>query len=392
MNVPFSVSPVLTSSSYSSSTPYTCGSPGSTTSPYPSSWQFTPPSPHYNWVTSGGPICITTSDCPSGQLCGLTNVPGRSPAMQLQCGTSLGYWSANAVCAENQDVGAPFDCTQSLPSPNVGATEDELGRCSGSLGPKSCYQPGAGDDCCGCVNWQDVFGTSTVPASTRQCVNDNANWISIVQPKLQWLKQGAPSAYVYPYDDMSSTFTCSQKNGGDYNELNYHITLCPSAITASAAPPSFVALSALPQRRHMSATPPPSQPLPTCGRGNTAYYGTGSEFVEAHNFPLVTPECGTWNVTVNFNNAASRYIHVDLCTGSWKCFARAEVGPVAPGTGSVSLSLTTDCSVPDDGSGYLYSVWIVSPTDNAAGLPHLSRHAWQVYSPVTLGTYAADSC
>ena len=222
VNVPLAVSPQLTSASYSSSVPYTCGSPGSTTSPYPSSWQFSPPSVYYNWVTSGGASCTSNSNCGSGQICGLTNVPGRSPQQELQCGTSIGYWTANAVCAQNEGFGDPFDCSSGLPAPNSGSTVDQLDRCSGALAPLSCYQQGAGDNCCGCANWQNILGTNAVPASTQTCVNDNANWNNLILPKLQWLKTGAPSAYTYPYDDISSTFTCSQKSGGSYNQVRSH--------------------------------------------------------------------------------------------------------------------------------------------------------------------------
>ena len=362
-----SFGPQLTSTAYSSSTPYTCGTPGSITSAYPSSWQFTVPSVYYNWVTSGGASCTSNSDCSLGEVCGLTNVPGRSPQMQLQCGTSIGYWSANAVCAQNEDAGAPFDCNLPLASPNTGATLDQLDRCSGPLGSKSCYQPGADNDCCGCADWQDVLGPSVVPASTQSCVNDNLTWNNYILPKLQWLKQGAPSAYVFPYDDMSSTFTCSQMDGGGYNQIDYELVLCPSVTISQLS--SFID-SVGTDGPYMSSTAPPSQALPTCNHGNIAYYGTGSEFVVAHNFPAISPSCGTWNVTVTHDNPDQRHIHVELCTANWNCFAQAQTGPVAAGTRSTQLTLTS-CNPPNDGSGYLYSVWTVSPTDIASGSPQL---------------------
>ena len=389
VNVPLAVSPQLTSASYSSSVPYTCGSPGSTTSPYPSSWQFSPPSVYYNWVTSGGASCTSNSNCGSGQICGLTNVPGRSPQQELQCGTSIGYWTANAVCAQNQDAGAPFDCTIPLPSPNDDARLDQLDRCSGLLGSKSCYQPDAEEDCCGCANWQDVLGASVVPASTQQCVNANPNWNSRILPQLQWLKQGAPSAYVYPYDDMSSTFTCSQTNSGSYNQIDYQLTLCPSSSSSFLEKSESIAIGS--GGPYMSSDAPPPQPLPTCNKGSVAYYGTDSESVTAHNFPAVSPLCGMWNVTVKHDSSDQSYVYVDLCTGNWDCFAHAHTGPVRAGSGSVQLTLAS-CDPPDDGSGYQYSVWTVSSTDNAASQPSVYRHAWQVYSFVTLGEYREKSC
>jgi hypothetical protein len=47
-----------------------------------------------------------------------------------------------------------------------------------------------------------------------------------VQPTLQWLKSGCPSAYTYPYDDMSSTFTCQEYSNG-VNSVDYIIQFCP---------------------------------------------------------------------------------------------------------------------------------------------------------------------
>jgi len=41
------------------------------------------------------------------------------------------------------------------------------------------------------------------------------------------LKDACPTAYTYPYDDMSSTFTCSNANEKGTNLVNYVITFCP---------------------------------------------------------------------------------------------------------------------------------------------------------------------
>ena len=58
------------------------------------------------------------------------------------------------------------------------------------------------------------------------CVNKNPYWTDNIQPTLKWLKQACPSAYTYPYDDMSSTFTCQNIING-VNSVNYKITFCP---------------------------------------------------------------------------------------------------------------------------------------------------------------------
>ena len=229
VNVPLSLSPLLTSASYSPLLPYSCGSPGASVSAFPSSWRFSPPSPYYVWVTAGSGVpCLLDSDC-GGQLsCGLSSLPGRVPQLQLECGTTIGYWSANAVCAAEPTAAAPFNCQEPLPAPNAGSTLDSLIRCSDALA-SSCYEPGATDGCCGCVDWQTELGSAAVPASTPRCVNSNPNWSSLVLPELLWLKAGAPSAYSFPFDDTSSTFTCSQKPDGLNNHVDYEIVLCPSA-------------------------------------------------------------------------------------------------------------------------------------------------------------------
>ena len=50
--------------------------------------------------------------------------------------------------------------------------------------------------------------------------------------KLKWLKAACPSAYTYPFDDMSSTFTCSNYVGG-VNSVNYQVTFCPNNSNAA---------------------------------------------------------------------------------------------------------------------------------------------------------------
>ena len=216
VNVPLSFGPAPPTPPPSPSSPYTCGTPGSPSSPYPSSWQFDPPTPFHLWTTPTGPPCTSDLDCPSPLVCGLTNVPGLEPQWSLQCGQRLGYWTANSACAAGVDVvGSPFDCTEGV---------DALTRCGGGIG--SCYQPGAAPDCCGCADWHRVLGTGAVASTTANCVSSNPVWTDRVLPQLVWLKAGAPSAYTYPYDDMSSTFICSVKDG-HLNHVDYEVTLCP---------------------------------------------------------------------------------------------------------------------------------------------------------------------
>jgi hypothetical protein len=61
---------------------------------------------------------------------------------------------------------------------------------------------------------------------TERCKNKNPTWDQRVKNTLYWLKSACPSAYTYPYDDMSSTFTCKSVIGG-VNSVNYEISFCP---------------------------------------------------------------------------------------------------------------------------------------------------------------------
>ncbi|KAI9340042.1 hypothetical protein DFJ73DRAFT_845858 [Zopfochytrium polystomum] len=51
------------------------------------------------------------------------------------------------------------------------------------------------------------------------------------------MKAMCPSAYTYPYDDMSSTFTCTNAGGGNTaeNSVDYDVTFCPGNTRVVAA-------------------------------------------------------------------------------------------------------------------------------------------------------------
>ena len=61
---------------------------------------------------------------------------------------------------------------------------------------------------------------------TERCKNKNPAWNDRVKPTLWWLKKACPSAYTYPFDDMSSTFTCKNMQN-NVNSVNYQISFCP---------------------------------------------------------------------------------------------------------------------------------------------------------------------
>ncbi len=57
---------------------------------------------------------------------------------------------------------------------------------------------------------------------TQPVQSANSNWIDYVLPTISWLKQACPTCYTYPFDDMSSTFTCSDATRNP--NTNYSVT------------------------------------------------------------------------------------------------------------------------------------------------------------------------
>lgn len=94
------------------------------------------------------------------------------------------------------------------------------------VGVDTCYKDGAVSGCCGCVNWDEEGLPVPKAPITEKCKNKNANWVNTIKPTLSWLKKACPSAYVYPYDDKSSTYTCNAMSGNQ-NTVSYTITFCP---------------------------------------------------------------------------------------------------------------------------------------------------------------------
>ena len=241
---------------------YNCGAPGNYAAgnnfgscnwknvslPTPSSG--TGKSSGYYWVSGGGKACsITqgTSQCPTNQLCGLSQNTATGVFTQ-SCGNFLGYWSADQVCSNaglSAEVSKFFNCSLPLPTASgfpVSSTLYKLMACSvpsGDVKPlyNSCYlsYPGesttAIETCCGCVDWWNPNNTSgtTIHANqaTQSCGKQiDRSWTQYVQPMVQWMKATCPSAYVYPFDDKTSGFSCTNNLPNKPNSTGYTITFC----------------------------------------------------------------------------------------------------------------------------------------------------------------------
>jgi len=231
INVAMSVGPKdISASSLVASDPYTCGTAGSvvaSNSIGASSWSLTPPYIQNIYVIGTEKTCTSDADCSGSQRCGLTNVPGRTPMFEMMCGDFYGYWTANAVCAQdaqNSLSPSPFNCDKSVQNGPYEATYGGLYQCDATSG--SGYSNGANSYVCGCVNWFTLTN-GQVTTMTTNCTSTNPLWTEIALPHITWLKTACPSCYTYPFDDMSSTFVCSNIENS-YNTLDYTVTLCPA--------------------------------------------------------------------------------------------------------------------------------------------------------------------
>jgi hypothetical protein len=175
--------------------------------PTPGTFDPTPPPganvPYY----CGSPGC--TTNCGALPACSW-DIPTSCPA-ELQDqdpGHYVGCRSANQVCAVDPS-NPTLDC----------ANEDDLYGCTGG-GPNgvggSCYSAGASASCCGCPSW----------SPSGACQSTNPRWTppSLPGTYAQVFKNACPTAYSFPYDDLTSTFTCL---GSSSANTGYTITFCP---------------------------------------------------------------------------------------------------------------------------------------------------------------------
>lgn len=232
---------------WNAAAPYTCGAPGNSTGLAPlgnCNWAASPPmaplvgnQSDYVWIENPTGACpnvaVDNGGCTAPQVCGHT-ISGSTVSATVSCGTQLGLLTPDAVCAKDASFGAPFNCASTV-TQDIAYSYREVYGCSKGEFKNSCYTPGAADTCCGCQNWDmAAIYPAVIPTTqgatplTQSCgTTSNPNWQSIAEPKLSWLKQACPTAYVFPFDDASSTFKCQVLDDNNVNVANYEITYCP---------------------------------------------------------------------------------------------------------------------------------------------------------------------
>ncbi len=225
---------------------YSCGTPGNTSAVSPlsaCSWTITPtvssvdqtsllrnvfPSTITGTCPGGGAPnslgyceCTQDSDCSSQSLvCGLAQNAVVGEQYAQVCGTGIGWWTTDQIC--NSSDGTSPD----IAAMNCNSTNNQLYGCTGSAA-QSCYNNAANGSCCGCAtsasspdvaSWPSILSPD-FGGSDNGCYSTNTDWYTVALPWLVFLKQACPTAYTYPYDDATSTFTCEGTSSlaPDYN-------------------------------------------------------------------------------------------------------------------------------------------------------------------------------
>lgn len=262
INVGVSMAPV-SGTFVAGSSPYSCGSPGATTASSSKllacSWTVTPTvsgTDRSTLLRDVSPTSFTGSTCPAGGspnslgycactadsdcsasslVCGLAQ-NASSSQYTLVCGTAIGWWTADQLCGSSTDSSSaltPLGCSSTVTnSDGSSSTYTNLFICSGKQA-QSCYSKGAAAYCCGCATsasadrtaWPTAISASFA-GTDNGCYNNNPNWVSLSQPWLVFLKSACPTAYTYPYDDATSTFTCI--GSSSVGAPNYKVTFLPT--------------------------------------------------------------------------------------------------------------------------------------------------------------------
>jgi hypothetical protein len=251
----YTIPVAVTPTPYVTAANYNCGSPGSAVAANgfgACNWALAaPPTNAYNRVTTGGVACDATQ---TTSTCGdATKICGLDDSFTAGCGNFLGYWTADEACGKNATAANPyFNCNTPVTGQFYPANTvlSELMLCkvpAGSVTPtfNSCYLTYNGDalglidTCCGCVDWW-TSGVTGANSNAQSCTQvgasspqANPTWLSSIQTQVEWLKLACPSDYVYPFDDKTSGFSCTNNLPAATNTVDYNVTFCPATGTTA---------------------------------------------------------------------------------------------------------------------------------------------------------------
>ena len=199
-------------------------------------------------TTTSVTTCTAHADCTDtvSNTCGfaMSDVKGGFKFDTRSCGRPVAWATANSIWGANQTSSnaAPFSFTTNWPKGLAGGGTVSVGDLQLCINQTySAYiangtasvpvQPVA--LACGGVMWGATQSTLPIgnPATnaglgitypSTPAFTANANWLDYVLPTIKWLKQACPTCYTYPFDDMTSTFTCTNTSAA--SATNYSVT------------------------------------------------------------------------------------------------------------------------------------------------------------------------
>lgn len=195
--------------------------------------------------------CTKDSDCTDasvGTTCGQwqsVNTTGFGPLNPVDqvCGNLSGMITPNGYCTYTgtgttaaNNSGAPWSCSATTGQGT--GTNTTLYECNGENANSGYQIADQGQtSVCGCENWN--FSGTDLPVGQLGCQANNTVWQSTAKWGAEVVKRACPTAYSYPYDDETSTFTCQTPPGNpgtnevNANATNYTITFCPGGVEGS---------------------------------------------------------------------------------------------------------------------------------------------------------------
>lgn len=199
---------------------------------YPFNGTATNQTSYYSWVdgSDSSPVCNSDSDCTGGLVCGyhLNSVYNGNSGINQGPGSNYNRYCGNRVAWLTADTIAGFglsDLTNITPAesifnlnaswtnpvsgnPEIYVTNLQLcniNTFSSFQNPAPAGDAGNSLLACGGTLWSSL----TRANNGFSLVTDNANWNNNVLPTISWLKSACPTCYTYPFDDPTSTFTCT---------------------------------------------------------------------------------------------------------------------------------------------------------------------------------------
>lgn len=188
-------------------------------------------------TTTVGSPCTTNMQCTDAvsNTCGYAMsdiLKGGFNFATRSCGKPVAWATANSIWGfyQKADNAAPFSFSTKWPNGTAGGGTVSVGDLQLCINQTySAYiangtssapvQPVA--LACGGVMWGATQSTLPIgnPVTnvglgitqpSTPAFTANANWLDYVLPTITWLKQACPTCYTYPFDDMTSTFTCTE--------------------------------------------------------------------------------------------------------------------------------------------------------------------------------------